>query len=85
MKLNLETALEPLLDNFGKTKSNLRESVPSIEEKTKQDGRFFWKKTNANYVNFLSPNDVLWFYKNHGSLCNELGYTLEDTLNMYSM
>ena len=84
MQYDLGKALFPLLKYFGKNKKLLNEAIKIADNKTKKDGRFFWKKRSSNYINYLSPEDILWFYKFHGSICNEIGFTLEDTLKMYA-
>lgn len=44
------------------------------ERSTQTDGRFFWRKQERNYLNFLSREQIDFFLEHRGAQAAELGY-----------
>ncbi len=53
---------------------NLGRVFAAADKRTEQNGKFFWKRQQNNYLNFLTPEQVARFYDTHKAQMIDLGY-----------
>ena len=67
-------ALAFLQDWLGLDAEAIAGMVRDAEQSTQKDGRFFWRKQERNYLNFLSQEQIDFFLEHRGAQAAELGY-----------
>lgn len=76
---------EDLMDKFDETTTAIAahlgfkhvdpESVYAVADKrTKQNGKFFWKRQKENYRNYLTEDQINRFNARHATMLRDLGY-----------
>jgi hypothetical protein len=72
-----DRALEPLRDFLGLSHDAVAEAMSRAADKTKKDGKFFWKQTPGLYKQMLTKKQIKRFREYHGALVHQLGYEIE--------
>lgn len=67
-------ALAFLQDWIGLDAGAIAGMVRDAEGATRQDGRFFWRRQERNYLNFLSEQQIAFFLEHRGDQAAQLGY-----------
>ncbi|MEI4232528.1 sulfotransferase domain-containing protein [Roseovarius sp. D22-M7] len=63
-----------LQDWIGVDEASLASMVQAAEHTTRKDNRFFWRKQERNFLNFLSPGQIAFFLEYRGAQAEQLGY-----------
>ncbi len=69
--------LSGLAKAFGKTNDQMNKAFYKAQKETKKDGKFFWQQTPYNFTNFLSEEQVKYFYTIFNDVMEEMGYPFE--------
>ncbi len=76
MVFNGVEAMQPLCDMLGQSKQQVREALSAAGEKTKVNGKFFWKQKPGLYRDVLPDDLIARFRKHHGDRVAALGYEI---------
>lgn len=71
------TAMAPVAKLIGVDDETMSNALAKAAEKTKPNGKFFWKQQAKNYVNYLSDAQIEQFLKYRGEDSAALGYDAE--------
>lgn len=74
LKDDFAGTVEPMLKFVGLEVDEMDAVFEGADSRTKQNGKFFWKRKKNNYLEFLTPEQIDAFYERHGTEMNELGY-----------
>ncbi|MBT8457355.1 MAG: hypothetical protein HKO95_09915 [Rhodobacteraceae bacterium] len=67
-------ALEEVRGLIGLDEAEMARAVHGAADLTQQDGKFFWKQEEGNYLNYLSQEQIELFLAYRGKDCLALGY-----------
>ena len=68
------SALQPMARFIGKDETQLADALKSASVRSRQNGKFYWKKQIGNYRNYLSNDAIDRYLRKHGETLNTLGY-----------
>ncbi len=74
---NFNESFAPILQAIGRDTDNIPEIFKQADKTTAKDGGFFWKRSENNYKNFLTPEQIDIFLQLHGERCKQLGYDFD--------
>lgn len=77
MVANGADALEPVRALMGISRVDMETALTKAAEKTKRDGKFFWKQTPGLYKDMLPAKLIRRFADYHGERVRALGYDIE--------
>ncbi len=76
MVANGVEAMQPLCDMLGQSKQQLEQALLAANEKTRVDGKLFWKQRPGLYKEVLPESLIAKFRKYHGDRVAALGYEI---------
>ncbi len=63
---------------LGMDRVNVKRAFKTADQRTAQNGKFFWKRQKNNYLNFLTNDQINLFYDRHGNKLADMGYDRPD-------
>lgn len=77
---NFQTTVERICDFLGLEDIKVDKIFEKADQRTQQNGKFFWKRQKNNYLNYLTQEQVDRFYEAHGDRMAGYGYSKDDSL-----
>jgi len=74
---NFEHQVQGICDFLELRGVNIDRVFRVADRRTRQNGKFFWKRQKDNYRNYLSEDQIARFYAEHADSMADLGYLAE--------
>jgi len=69
-----DIAMQPILERIGMDSSNLQAAMEMADTRTNDGGKFFWKKKDGTYREYLTTQQVNKFFSEHQNIVRMCGY-----------
>ncbi|AKS47842.1 Sulfotransferase domain-containing protein [Octadecabacter temperatus] len=75
---NFTSTVEDICSFLGMEGIQVEKVFEKADQRTQQNGKFFWKRQKNNYLNYLTKDQLDRFYEAHGEKMTSYGYPRED-------